>query len=230
MIVMKSDNSLKMSDVLTVLENPYRRQIVKRLSQEPNYAFQLAKETGQSQQQIANHLKIMENAGIVTSSTESGVGGPQRQIYELSKSFTITLDVAPHLYNEKLFDFDVTPDRSVISSESIEFLNRVDKIAEYPGNKDRIKPLAGMLSDIDDLMANLEEERLVLLYIRNLVMSEASKVIQRLDDSEARMAVHSAVDEHDSSEAGIAKSLNLREERVRELLEKIKKEIKTDFF
>ena len=199
------------------------------MSQEPNYSFQLAKDTGLSQQQIANHLKVMEEAGIVDSSKRSGISGPSRLVYRLSKSFTIVLDVAPHIYNEKLVSFEVTPDRELISEGSVDFMDKIDEILEYPKSRDRIEPLAQIISDIDKEISKLEKERLVFLYIRNLVMSETHKEIQVLDSAYARRVIYSAIDEHDATVSGISKALNLREDFVRETIEKIKKDLQTDY-
>lgn len=219
----------KLENILKIFENPARREIIRRLSQEPNYSFQLAKDTGLSQQQIANHLRVMEDAGLVDSSRRSGVGGPIRRVYRLSTSFSIVLDVAPHMYNEKLVAFNVSPDRSVISEESVGFMEKVDEILDYPSNKDRIEPLAVIIGEIDYKISELEEERLVLLYIRNLVMSEAFKEYQSLENADARRIIYSAIDEHDSTVSGISKALNLREDFVREVIENIKKRLQTDF-
>lgn len=227
---MSSNTKLELEKILSIFENPTRREIIKRLSQEPNYSFQLAKDTGLSQQQIANHLKVMEEARIVDSSKISGEGGPSRRVYSLNKSFSIVLDVAPHMYNEKLVAFDVTPDREMISDGSVGYMLKIDEILESPKNRDRIEPLAQIIGDIDEEISKLEEERLVFLFIRNLVMSEAYKEIQTLDSADARRVIYSAIDEHDVTVSGISKTLNLREDFVRETIEKIKKEMKTEWF
>jgi ArsR family transcriptional regulator len=226
---MSSTTELVLEEILSIFENPARREIIKRLSQEPNYSFQLAKDTGLSQQQIANHLRVMEEAGIVDSSKKSGAGGPRRLVYRLSKSFSLVLDVAPHMYNEKLVSFDVTPDREVISEDHVGFMDKVDEILEYPRNQDRLEPLAHMIDDIDKEISRREKERLVFLFIRNLVMSEAHREIQVLDSADARRVIYSAIDEHDSTVSGISKTLNLREDFVRETIEKIKRELRTDY-
>jgi predicted transcriptional regulator len=226
---MEKSSTLELNETLKVLENPARREIIKSLSQEPNYSFQLAKDTGLSQQQVAKHLQVMEKVGVVSSISSPGGSGPKRRVYRLSKSFSIVLNVAPHLYNEKAVAFDLSPEKDTISHDSADFIDRMDAVLDYPGGQDRIEPLAEIINDIDTKIEKLEEERLVLLYIRNSVMSEANKVIQRLDNSNARRVIYSAIDEHDSTVEGISKSLNLREDFVRETIERIKKEIKTEY-
>src|SRR5438552_303021 len=84
----------ELDSVLQVIENPVRRKIIKRLSQESGYALQLSKELGLGQPLVAKHLSLMEKAGLVTSALESSPSGPERRRYSLAKSISITMDVA----------------------------------------------------------------------------------------------------------------------------------------
>ena len=65
----------ELDTLLGVLENPIRRRIVKRLSQGPSYALQLAKELGLGQPLVAKHLEMMEGAGVVSSLREPSETG-----------------------------------------------------------------------------------------------------------------------------------------------------------
>src|SRR4029077_14640660 len=99
----------ELDSVLQVIENPIRRKLIKRLSQEPCYALQLSKELGLGQPLVAKHLALMEKAGLVTSALESSPNGPERRRYSLAKSISITMDVAPHLFKERAISFDTSP-------------------------------------------------------------------------------------------------------------------------
>src|SRR5579864_3541515 len=96
----------ELDSVLQVMENPVRRRIIKRLSEEPCYALQLSKELGLGQPLVAKHLGIMEKAKLVTSVMVDSPSGPQRRRYSLAKSISITMDVAPHLFKETAIAFD----------------------------------------------------------------------------------------------------------------------------
>lgn len=213
-----------------MLENPIRRRIIERLSQEPNYTLQLAKELGLGQQLVAKHLKVMEDSGLLKSSIESSPSGPRRRIFKLNRSLSITLDVAPHLFNQEIVSFEVEPERSQMSKDLASLVERRNEIAGCLEEKDRMNPCAEILSDIDQKLELLAEERLLLLFIRNSVMREASRAIQQIDDSEARRVMHLAVQEHNKNAKSLAEALNLREERVRKLIQKLKEEFETSFF
>ena len=51
----------ELDSVLQVIENPIRRKIIKRLSQEPSYALQLSKELGlgRKRSRLASTLRLM---------------------------------------------------------------------------------------------------------------------------------------------------------------------------
>ena len=87
----------ELDSLLQVIENPVRRRIIKRLSQESGYALQLSKELGLGQPLVAKHLAIMEQAGLVTAASERSSSGPRRRRYSLARSVSITMDVAPNL-------------------------------------------------------------------------------------------------------------------------------------
>ena len=54
-------------EALSILENPTRRQILKRLVKEPHYPLQLSELLDVSQQAVVKHLKVLEESGFVDS-------------------------------------------------------------------------------------------------------------------------------------------------------------------
>jgi len=216
--------------LLKILENPIRRKIIERLSQEPNYTLQIAKELGLGQQLVAKHLKIMENCGLVKSNIQSSPTGPQRRVFGLAKSLSITVDVGPHLFKQDIMFFDLKPDEQQIPEILGSLIKRKNMIVAYADWKDKIKPFAQLLSDIDSKLEILEEERMLLLSIRNSIMREVSEVIKKINDTNARRIFHQALDEHDQSIQRISQSLNLREELVKHVIQKIKRDFETGYF
>ncbi|MGD8545884.1 MAG: ArsR family transcriptional regulator [Candidatus Bathyarchaeota archaeon] len=211
--------------ILTILENSTRRDIIKRLSEEPNYPLQLAKDLGLGQQLVAKHLQIMEDAGIVTSSNEFSPHGPKRRIYVLNKSVSLTLDVATHLFKAKVISFDAKPERERFSESSASLMDRMDRTLEHPEEHERIKSFTAIISEIDNKLEALEDQRSILLYIRNQVMKEAAQIIETFENSNIRRILHHAMNEHDINIGHISESLNLRESVVHQALLKLKKDL-----
>jgi len=216
--------------LLKILENPVRRKIVERLSQEPNYSLQLSKDMSLGQQLVAKHLKMMEGSGLLKSEIKRSPAGPQRRIYELKKSISITLDVAPNLFRQNMVFFNIEPEKDKMSEDIASFVSRRNEIQSFLEREDKMNPCADILSDIDDKLEELEEERLSLLFLRNSVMKEAVKTISQINDPETRRVLHKAVDEHHKSAVRIAEALNIREERVQKAIQKLKDEFSTSYF
>jgi predicted transcriptional regulator len=214
-----------------ILENPTRRFIIKRLSEEPNYPLQLAKDLGLGQQLVAKHLRVMEDAGMVTSSVEDSPYGPKRRIYTVNRNMSVTLDVSTHFFKTKIVFFDAEPEREEISDTSAFLMDKMDETLEHQKQQEIITPLTKIISEIDMQLEALESERAILLYIRNFAMKEASHIIEPFKNSDTRRIIRYALDEHDISVENISKSLNLREDVVRQALSKLKKsfDIRVEF-
>jgi ArsR family transcriptional regulator len=219
-----------LDEFIKILENPIRRKIIEFLSQEPSFSLRLSKQLSLGQQLVTKHLNIMEKAGLVESKIEDSPRGAQRRIFWLSKSFSIIIDVAPHLFKQNIISFEVEPEERHVSKTTISLMERRDKLLDCLNEKERMKPFSTVLSDIDSKLDILEQERALLLWIRNSIMKEASKIIQKIDDIDSRRVFHQALDEHDNSVEKISKSLNLREEQVNKIIQKLKNEFETEYF
>jgi predicted transcriptional regulator len=215
----------ELDSVLQVIENPVRRRIIKRLSQEPSYALQLSKELGLGQPLVAKHLSLMEKAGLVTSALESSPNGPERRRYSLAKSISITMDVAPHLFKERAISFNTTPEGKSSKQANAPLGKRVREALAAPGEKERLSLISDVLSDIDLRIGTVEEERVGLLTVRNELMNEAARIVGNLEDHDTRRVVFHILEEHDREVASISQSLDMREMVVRSILEALERDI-----
>jgi predicted transcriptional regulator len=208
---------------LKAIENPIRRKIIKRLSQEPSYPLELAKEIGEAQQLITSHLSILEKAGIVGSSVSASPLGPNRRSYFLKQSSYISISFGPHLFNEQFLNFEALPDK--LSSQATNFMKRISEI-QKDTQESKIEPFSCLLKDVDEKLAELEVEKIVLLFIRNLAMKQASEELETLQKNHnEKRILHYILDERNRDIENIAQSLNLKESIVRIAIEKLGKEI-----
>jgi len=209
--------------LLKVIENPIRRKIIKRLSQEPSYPLELAKEIGEAQQLVTSHLSILEKAGIVGSKRAVSPYGPNRKSYFLQQSGYISLSFGPNLYNEQIFNFEELP--AELSNQATNLLKRITEIQDCT-DESKLEPFSCLLKDIDDKLSELEVEKTVLLFVRNLTMKHASKDLRNSQKShDERRVLHHILDERTTDIESISKALNLKESLVRVILEKLKQEI-----
>ena len=211
--------------MLQVIENPVRRRIIKRLSQESCYALQLSKELGLGQPLVARHLSVMEKAGMVTSAVETSPNGPERRRYSLAKSISITMDLAPHLFNERAILFNI-PSTKAKTTRVAErgFGDRVREALAAADEREKLTLISKVLGDVDTRIALVEEERVGLLSVKNELMNEAAKIVANLEDLDSRRVVFHILEEHDRGVESISQSLDMREMLVRSILEELDRE------
>ena len=212
-----------LDSILKIIENPVRRRIVERLSQELAYPLQISQELGIGQQLVTKHLDAMEKAGVVASSMAESPTGPRRRQYVLTKSVSVVVDFAPHLYNARVFSFDTIPSGDSSSTAS-SLIGRIDKTANYPDEPNKVTGFSRILEEIDRKIIRLEDERALLLYLRNVAMREASKAIGKTEKrTDRKRVLHYILDQHNRDIDNISKALNLREANVKEIVADLKR-------
>jgi ArsR family transcriptional regulator len=213
----------QINSMLKIVENPIRRKIIKRLSQEPSYPLELSKEIGEAQQLVTSHLGILEKGGIVGSSIETSPSGPNRKIYFLKKSAAIGLSFGPNLFTEQFLNFDVLP--SDLSGQATDFIKRISEIEKITRTS-KIEPFSCLLQDIDEKIDGLDGERAVLLFIRNLAMKHVTEDLKNQQKNhDERRILHYILDERSKDIESISTALNLQESIVRIILEKVKNDV-----
>ena len=210
--------------VLGTVENPIRRRIIARLSEEPNYQLQLSKELGISQQLVAKHLITMEDAGLVSTIAQDSPRGPPRKEYLLKKSFSVTIDLAPNLFRARMFSFGAVPGVQE-NEERVQMAAQVGEVLRYPDGASRIRPLTQVVAAVDKKLKEMEEERAVFLYIRGLALREAARITTSLPSDDRRKVLKYLMREEGDGLTGISTSLGLQKQVVGEILEEIEREL-----
>jgi predicted transcriptional regulator len=213
-------NQGELDSVLGAVENPVRRRIIARLSEEPSYQLQLSRDLGLSQQLVAKHLVTMEDAGLVSTVFEDSPRGPQRKEYMLKKSVSVTIDFAPNLFRARVFSFGAVP-----GAEDAELVSRINEIMKYPDEASKIGTLASLISEVDAKLKEMEEQRAVLLYLRSVALREAARASSVLKTSDRRKVLHYIMKEQRDDILDMSASLGLQQQVVGEILEEIEKEL-----
>jgi predicted transcriptional regulator len=213
----------ELDSVLGTVENPIRRKIIAKLAQEPNYQLQLSKELGYSQQLVAKHLVNMEESGLVGTLLEDSPRGPQRKEYLLKKSLSVTIDLTPNLFRARVFSFGAVP--GMEDSEAGKVISKVNEVLRYPDEVSRIRPLADIVREVDKKLKEMEEERAVLLYLRNFALVEAARATTSLGTAGKSKVLRYLMKEQRDGIGDISSSLGLRQQVVGSILEEIEKEL-----
>ena len=92
--------------VVDVLGNPIRRQIIRKLSEGPDYALRISNELNVSQQLASKHLNVIRNAELVDVIRQKSHKGADKKMFSLNKFYSLQIDFSPSLYNERLISFN----------------------------------------------------------------------------------------------------------------------------
>ena len=187
-----------LDSVLSVIENPARRQILEALVREPHYPLQLSKELGISQQAIVKHLKVLEENGLVESYTEkSDLKGPQRRKYHPIQTFSIVVDIGPNLFNAEL-----------ISREQVE-----ETLIEESESQD-VSKLRGRMKKIEDELDMLNARREELLAEKEKLLQCAREATSSIPDYMVRKIIHEFILHPECNMNDIAKMISVRDDIV----------------
>jgi len=209
--------------VVEVLGNPIRRQIIRKLSEGPDYALRLSNELNIHQQLAAKHLKVIRNADLVDMVRQKSDRGADQKLFSLKKFYSLQIDFSPSLYNERLISFN-DPDRWILADNYMEHLEtQVQDLTEEESGVDKINPLSQVIQAIDDELKSMEKRRARLLYIRNLAMNASGQAMDELDRGK-RQVLHYILDQGQASVETLSRQLQLREETIRNIVGDLEKE------
>jgi predicted transcriptional regulator len=219
---------MSVNDILSVVGNSTRRQILKRLSSEPDYPLRLSKELGLGQQLVTKHLNTMEELGLVSACDEASPTGPDRRLFTVSKCVSISLEFTPNLYMEHVSMFNSL--KGILGSESSSAKSLASKIPEARGVSDLsyIQRISDLVQEIDESLLKLDREKARLLYVRSLALRNAALNLRKYSHEERRVIRHLLAAKDDSAKQ-ISRNLDMKEDNVQSILAQLRENRSTSF-
>ena len=177
-------------EALTILENPTRRQILKRLVKEPHYPLQLSELLDVSQQAVVKHLRVLEKSGFVDSErVPSEKGGPPKKMYTVNQSFSLRLDLGPDLFRAE--------HRRIPVGGPMRLSNRLppelDGVVDRLGTRRKLPMVEamGVLSELDSALERIDGHRDAVIALHQQVMKKVSPSISEQSGTyEERQLAH----------------------------------------
>lgn len=98
-----SFDDMDIEDILDVMGCRTRREIINLLRIEPRFVSQISKELEIGQKAIIEHLRAMEDLGILKSSFKKIERGRPRKYYDMSRDITVNI-----IINQNLFEVAIS--------------------------------------------------------------------------------------------------------------------------
>jgi len=208
--------------VVGVLGNPIRRQIIRKLSEGPDYTLRLSNELNIDQQLATKHLKVIKDAELVDVVREKGDKGADKKLFSLNKFYSIQIDFSPSLYNERLISFNKPEPWGHQDSKMEHLESKINEIKEEDG-VEKLNPLSEIVSVIDLELEQLEKRRARLLFIRNLAMDASYQAIDELDRRK-KQVMRAIIDQGTMAIEALERALGLSEHVTVDIVEDLERE------
>ena len=142
---------MRLEEILDMLGNETRREILQLLSERPCYVSQVSQELNVGQKAIIEHLKLMRRAGILKSTERKIEKGRPRKYYGISQEVILEVKIG-HT------SFDIADISPALDEKLLESLPKLKGITE---KLERIAQLRGKekIMELEDVYNELLEER-----------------------------------------------------------------------
>ena len=142
-----------MEDILDVMGCRTRREIINLLREEPRFVSEISKELEIGQKAIIEHLRAMEELGLLESSFKKIVRGRPRKYYDMPHDFSINITVT-----ETSFDINISEDilqlKQLPSGDEWSKLLEIEKKIE--GHWEAVEELKSLIRLYDNLKNRAE--------------------------------------------------------------------------
>jgi predicted transcriptional regulator len=219
---MTKEPELSLDELLAVLGNPLRREILSRIAQETHYPLQLSKELGVSQQAIMKHLQILRRYHLVRcTDPKSNTLGPPRKCYVGTGQFSIRIDFGPNALETHLIHVKARTEETGSEALETEFQSSL----ELESNAERLRAYKETVSKINDEVEALEDRRMALIALKQQILKQASaEIAARSPDYQQRRLLYLITENPSTPMDDMARMLNIQ----REVLNRIYREFFDD--
>ena len=218
-------------EALSILENPTRRQILRRLVKEPHYPLQLSELLDVSQQAVVKHLRVLEKSGFVDSErVPSQKGGPPKKMYTVNQSFSLRLDLGPDLFRAE--------HRRIPAGGPMRLSNRLppelDGVVDRLGTRRKLPMVEamGVLSELDSELERIDGHRDAVIALHQQVMKKVSPSISEQSGTyEERQLAHAMMSQprRPLDLDAFSQGLRIQSMHAEEMMDTLRERLMRDF-
>jgi predicted transcriptional regulator len=200
---------LSLDELLAVLGNPLRREILSRIAQETHYPLQLSKELGVSQQAIMKHLQVLRKYHLVRcTDSKTNTLGPPRKCYVGTGQFSIRIDFGPSALETRLIRVKTRPEEASPGLEGD--FQRAASLGSAP---DRLRAYRDTVSKLNKEVEELEDRRMALIALKQDILKQASaEIAASSPDYRQRRLLYLMTEDPGAPVDEMARMLNLQRE------------------
>ncbi|GAA0538358.1 ArsR family transcriptional regulator [Halorubrum ejinorense] len=198
--------------LLDLLGNENRRRILRLLSTKPCYVTEISEYLDVSPKAVIDHLRKLEEAGLVESTTDD----QRRKYFRIARSLRLEVSVSPYGFGAK---------SAYPAKNSLDMSGRCPHLSlEMPDGSEASGDLAELVGEYARLQDLDRELSLAQRWVQGRVEDALSEIDDRLGgqaDSRFFAAVLAAVVETDGTPGAVAEEVGARESTVSDALRRL---------
>ena len=198
--------------LLDLLGNENRRRILRLLATKPCYVTEISEYLDVSPKAVIDHLRKLEEAGLVESTTDD----QRRKYFRIARSLRLEVSVSPYGFGAK---------SAYPAKNSLDMSGRCPHLSiEAPDGSGSASDLAELAEEFARLQDLDRELSLAQRWVQGRVEDVLAEIDERLGrqaDSRFFAAVIAAVVETDGTPAAVADEVGARESTVADALRRL---------
>jgi len=163
-----------LEEILDILGNETRREILQMLSEHPCYVSQLSRELNIGQKAIIEHLNLMSTAGILKTRERRMEKGRPRKYYGISRDFVLEVNVGANAFGVEV----IAPDRGEDVFENFPRLKELmDRLGDVQGleGAQKVREMERIGAELEEEKEELNQARKALEYLQSVLREEMRK-------------------------------------------------------
>ncbi len=165
---------MRIEELLNMLGNETRREILQMLSERPYYVSELSQELDIGHKAIIEHLSLMRGAGMVKSKFEKIKKGRPRKYYLISKDVMLEVWIGTDTFNAKTST--ITIDEEILDSmpKLKKITERLEELSGLESSSD-IAELRKIYKELEEEKENISQAKQIIECIQGRIKSELKR-------------------------------------------------------
>lgn len=152
------EDNVSMENILDIMGSRTRREIINLLREEPRFVSEISKELDIGQKAIIEHLRTMEEVGLLKSSYKKILRGRPRKYYDMPNDVTVNIIITKNIFEANISE-DILNQKQLPSGDEWSKLLDIEKRIDQ-GQFEAIEELKSQIR----LYNNLKERAEYILH------------------------------------------------------------------
>lgn len=162
---------MRLEEILNMLGNETRREILQLLSERPCYVSQLSQELNIGQKAIIEHLELMRRIGILDTKFRKIEKGRPRKYYGITKEVLLEIKIGHDSFNIATLSPSLDKELLKTLPKLKQITEKLEAISEIKG-EEKIRALENIYEELLSERENLDEAKKIIEYLLGQIKAE----------------------------------------------------------